>query len=374
MGIFDNFSFNPKPLTKEPAEAFLGSFSDFTKQFKNLEKNEETGFGKINERQFQELWGFYPNEELKNLYEQLNSLGFPKFNNWESAAIKTDILNSKENIVEEVLLKAQIEFPTDHHIEWFTGTVSLDPIVNGPNQWDGKNYSYLYPIVESEFLEKANPHIYLHTHSNPDGWGTNVEIMAKDVSTFLFIIMSIHARREKKIKNNDFGICMNKVKDKAKLPYYFFNSFQYNNQYISTYNFRYNTGNNRGSAITIDYFNRARWIIELLKGNHNNSFWSIRNSFYPKYLNPALSNEIHEANLKHLPNHVPDALYYLFRCFFRNETGQLKEYISVCKNSNSRIIKDAAILVEQFNDGKEFFGEIDNIQRLKQDFNNGMSW
>ncbi len=373
MGIFDKFTFDKKPLTQHPIENFKDSFPDFARQFKSLEKATSTA-QTLDKQQFETLWGFSPPRVLNQLLNQLNTLGHPKFQKWESATVDNSIAESEGNIVEEVLLKAQIEYPTEHHVEWFSGSISLDPIVNGPNHWSGQNFSYLFPVVEAEFLERENPQIYLYNHTNPDGWGTNLEVMTKDLSSFLYIIMATHAFNTKKINNNEFFTCYQKSKDKVKLPYYFFNSFRVNGQWISTYNFNYRPNRDPGSVITIDYFNRARWIIELLKGNHNNYLWSIRNSFYNRNLNPVLSPEIHEKNLEHLPLHVPDALYYLFRCFFRDEKDQLKEYISVCKNSSSRIIKDAAKLAEKFNDGMEFFGEIDNIQRMKQDFAQGMNW
>ncbi len=373
MGLFDKFTFDKKPLTKEAVEAFSGNFPDFVSQFKSLESKQKTT-RKTDWKKFEALWGFRPNNELVSLTQDLEKMDYPNLSKWESNAIHTDMADFKGNIMKEILLKAQIEYPTDNHIEWFCGAVALDSVTNAQNQWSGSNLSYLYPIVEAKFLERENPHIYLYTHNNPDGWGTTLEVLAKDTSSFLYIVSAVHALGQKKISNNDFFTCYEKAKDKVKLPYYFFNSFRANNRWISTYDFNYSPGNQRGNTITQDYFNRARWIIELLKGNHNNYLWSIQHSFYQKYLNPELTDEIHSQNMEHLPIHVPDALYYLFRCFFRKENEQLRDYIRVCKDSPSRIIRDAAELVQEFDEGLEFFGEVDNLQRLRNDFNQNMNW
>lgn len=374
MGLFNRFKVDVKPLTKEPVNSFTQHFEKIGKQLSNNKASKLVPSSSFSKEQFESLWGISISNELDNIFDVLQNLDTPVFENWETSLPDSNIVNQTGNIFKQVLLKAQVEFPTDHHINWFTGSISLDPITNVNNSHYGKNYSFQYPLFEIAGQGGNNPHIYMFQHNHPDTWGMNFEVMAKDSSSFLYIMMLIQAHKKKKISESDFATCFDKIKSSVKLPYYFFDSFRVNGRWLSYYDFNYRPASNRGNTLTLDYFNRSRWIIELLKGNHNNYLYSLQNSFYPKYLNPELDAERHRINLEHLPNHVPDALYYLLRCFFRSEDEQLEAYIDVCKSSNSRIIKDAALFVEELHQGLEFFGEIDNIQTLKRDFANGMKW
>ncbi len=374
MGLFNRFKLDIKPLTKNSVDSFKDSFEKLASQLMDNKMENANTPKPIQEKEFEILWGKEMPQELRDILGMFHRLGLPKFNKWETALPNMDIAHQEGNIVKDVLLKAQVEFPTDHHINWFTGSASMDPVVNNGNRWNGANYSFQYPLYEPiPGVDKA-PQIYMYHHNHPDSWGTSFELMAKDANAFLYINMLIQARVKKKISDADFVTCFEKIKDKVKLPYYFFNSFSYNGRWISYYDFNYRAGSDRGSTLTLDYYNRSRWIFELLKGNHNNYLWSIQNSMYSKYLNPKLDDERHQFNLGHLQNHVPDALYYLLRCYFRDETKQLKEYINICKDSPARIIRDAALFAEELNGGLEFFGEIDNIQTLKREFATNMRW
>ncbi len=374
MGLFNKNKLNIQALLQEPVEEFKTKFKDIAHQLSDNSKNPyKINMDKVLE-EFELLWGVSIPQELKNLENILNDLGFPLLRYWETNYIQTDILHSTENIVEKVLLQAQIEFPTDYHIDWFSGSISLDTIVNSSSRWSDTNFSFQYPIYEATILQKESPQIYLYNHNQPDMWGNGFEIFSKDLSSFLYIITMQHLRHHKKISDKNYLTCFEKIKNNVTLPYSFINYTRINNRYLSSYDFRYRPDTARGSNLTLDYFQRCRWIIELLKGNHDNYFWSIQNNMYKKYLNPELDTERHRNNLEHLPTHVPDALYYLFRCFFKGENNELKEYIQACKDSPSRIIRDAALLVNDFSKGKEFFGEIDNIQHVKRDFNQNMKW
>lgn len=371
MGLFNRF--DVKPLTKEPVVAFSSNFEKLASQL--LESKQKSDSQNYSDADFEALWGKAAPRGLSNIFNTFKNLNSPLFNRWETRLPDLGILHSEGNIVKDTLLKAQVEFPTDHHINWFTGSVSLDPIVNDQSQYHNNNYSFQFPLYDILPEGSESPQIYLFQHNHPDTWGMNFEVMAKDVSSFLYVMMMIQAHHKKKISQSDFLICFDKIKSSVKLPYYFFNSFRANGRWVSYYDFNYRASSTRGASLTLDYFKRSRWLIELLKGNHNNYFYSLQNSFYPRHLNPTLNDERHQFNLEHLPHHVPDALYYLLRCFFRsNEEEQLKAYINVCKSSPSRIIRDAAAFSDDLLHGLEFFGEIDNIQTLKRDFAKGMKW
>ncbi|MGK0389277.1 MAG: hypothetical protein ACI94Y_002017 [Maribacter sp.] len=374
MGLFNRFKLDIKPLTKEPVTAFSNHFKKMASLLADNKLSSKSKMSSVSTENFKKLWGAEMPNGLRNVFEQLAELGTPKFQNWESNIPSFNIANHKGNIVKDVLLKAQVEFPTDYHINWFTGTISLDPVVNNTKGGYSQHYSYQYPLYDTIPAGKTQPQIYTYQHNNQDTWGINFEIMAEDVSSFLYVVMMIQAYKKKKISNADFLICYDKIKAKVKLPYYFFNSFRADGRWVNYYDFNYRKSNVEGASLSLDHFNRARWIIELLKGNHNNYLWTIQNNLYNQVHNPVITKEIHEANLRNLPNHVPDALYYLLRCFFRNETEQLEAYIDVCKSSQSKIISDAALFAEELNDGLEFFGEIDNIQELKRDFAKDKTW
>ncbi len=376
MGLFKRNTSSAQILTSNPVQGAKGYFAEFIAKTKTDSNPQNKNLADM-AVDFKSLWGTDLPGELLDILRILSDNNFPAFGRWESSPLRTDILSEKENIVEKVLLKAQVEFPTDHFVEWFSGSVSLDPIVNvqSGRYHNSNSYSYQYPIYEALLTGKSSPQIYIYNHNRPDSWGTSFEVMARDTPSFLYTIMLMHSMfRTKEMSNGQFSTCMDKVKTHVRLPYTYFNSTRVGNRWISTYDFRYSPPTQRGSTLTLDYYERSRWILELLRGNHNDYLWYAQNSFYKNYLNPKLDDARHAQNLEHLPHHVPDALYYLFRCFFRKEKRQLREYIDVCKGSSSRIIKDAAELVEQFEDGRTFFGEISDMQALRDNMNKGMRW
>lgn len=374
MGLFNRFKIDIKPLTKAPVENFQQSFEKLANQLMDNKLANANAPNQISVSDFEKLWGMSIPEELMSIYDQLSSLGMPQFSKWETAITDSSIVKNDENIFTKVLLKAQVEYPTDHHISWFTGSVSLDPVVNDGSRYNGMNISFQYPLYDNLKSGVNSRQIYTYTHNNQDIWGSSFEAMSKDVPSFLYIIMLIQAHNKKKISNNDFLVCFDKIKNKVKLPYQLFNSFRAGDRWVSYYDFNYRPENYTGSTLSLDYFNRSRWIFELLKGNHNNYLWSLQNSMYNRHLNLKMTKDIHRMNMENLPMNVPNALYYLLRCFFRDETSQLKEYIGVCKSSESKIIRDASAFADDLVHGLEFFGEIDNIQRLKTDFATNMNW
>ncbi len=363
------FKRNSNDFSKENVAGFTQKFSHYASQYKKLTQTKNPPIDLPGSfRDFEKLWGKPLPDYARKIFRTLHQIDYPIWYRWETAPLRTDIVKEEGNIVEAVLLKAQIEFPTDHHIDWFTGSIAMDNLVNIGGTWSGENISYQLPIYEAEILQKEEPQVYYFKHHSPDQWGMEFHAMSKNISSFLFGMIMFHTHFvEKTLKDSEFSSCVERSKEQLQLDYNFFRSKRINRRWISTYDFSYQN-NSRGGNLTLDYFQRARWIMELLKGNHNNYLSSIAYNMFNNGLNPELDNNRHQQNLRHLPTHVPDALYYLFRCFFLDENEQLDEYIRVCKDSRSRIIRDAALLVEEFKNGRTFFGEVDDLSKLKADF------
>lgn len=115
--------------------------------------------------------------------------------------------------------------------------------------------------------------------------------------------------------------------------------------------------------VTPDLYACSLWIQCLLQ----NQLDEVQDAFYAE-LNSLITSEDYQEILKNIPLYVPTAMYYLFRFFFFNEKGRLQECIAVCKKSASRLIRDAAKLVEELQNGRKQLGKIKNIHTLRKKF------
>ena len=118
----------------------------------------------------------------------------------------------------------------------------------------------------------------------------------------------------------------------------------------------------------MQYFDRGRWIVEMLRAESGVS--EVFHSYY-YYQRYAPDEQAHNALLQTLPNSLPEAFYHLWSAFWvKGFEAQLLSYISVCKTSESQIIRDIALLVERLLNGQNQLGYIRDIQGRKAEFNN----
>jgi hypothetical protein len=115
------------------------------------------------------------------------------------------------------------------------------------------------------------------------------------------------------------------------------------------------------------FFFRALWIDYLLQNNGTVTVEDMPRVFVES-ANEPITEQSWKGWLERAPRAVPIGLYVLFRCFFFDDQARLAEAVRACGASESRILRDAAKLVEELENGRKTLGTIRNVKKLKASF------
>lgn len=345
----------------QPVDFLSGNFEEFLNRYTGG-KVEAIDRSKKEERErlFRDFWGVSLPQDLSMAFDLFERADSPRlFNYFDSATPKLaqlqDWKNAGQNIVEQAVLHSQESFPFDYMMDWITGSVALDALLQNPEQ-SYYSYSFHYGLLD----DKAAGQIYLHRHQSYSYWGITMEAeFAKDLSSFLYMMSMFCAYGEYEIMTEQkFTQNHPKLNDKIRLPHYFLGNFQVGRNRLYESAFRYSSRN----KVCVDNFNRAKWILEILRGETDINTIRYQRPKYPVIANGELKNLTTT-----IQTHVADAFYYLFGTFFSKEQKYLFELIEACKESPAQIIKDAALLVEQLSDGRKGVGIVTDVHHLRQE-------
>ena len=185
MSFLQKIMGNHKSFLDSNPEQFLGDFKDFAKKAPKTNSIPVETYRQA----FKTLWGTDMPKELSQLIVNLDELNFPYFRLWESAIPPIPTGN---NIVEEAILTAQVEYPSNHIIDWFSGTFCLNKAGTNERYWSEGSYSFFYPVYEAPIREVASPHIYAYQHGSPDNsYMNDMHLFAKNTSAFLYFMMML---------------------------------------------------------------------------------------------------------------------------------------------------------------------------------------
>jgi photosystem II stability/assembly factor-like uncharacterized protein/tetratricopeptide (TPR) repeat protein len=109
------------------------------------------------------------------------------------------------------------------------------------------------------------------------------------------------------------------------------------------------------------FFYRSRWICALLDGDVN--VFDVPSLFMPDF-NQILPQELLHARFEACERVIPTVLYAMWRAFIFDEP-ELDRYLEIARRHGSRLVRDAAKLVDELRDGRNTLGTITNVrQRL----------
>ena len=319
---------------------------------------------------FRTYWGIELPDDLAYYFDLVERADHPiLFGGYETALPKLDKLEAwtkaGKNVMETTIMDMQEWYPFDFMLDWMTGAIALDPLLQNLDKGKYYHISYHYGLYAQQGTEGKGL-IYTHEHNNYYTWSTNFnQVMAENLSNLIYGLTSLSAYGEYDLLNRaQFTTIYNdKLSDKLKPSYSFLNGMKIGNRWLYESDFSYHST----KKPSISNFERSRWILELLRGETD-----VSNVFYSFYRNQAYKPKAsdHQALLSKLPNDLPEALYHLWAAFWRKGfEAQLLDYIGVCKSSNSKIISDTAILVEQLLQGKNQLGILRDVAAMKTQFN-----
>jgi len=320
---------------------------------------------------FRRFWGIALPDKLGLLFDLWERANLPKsFSGFEAALPKFGLLetwaNEGKNLMETAATEAQKWYPYDFLTDWLTGTICLDSLRQNADKSKYYHSSYHYGLYAKNAGDKTGL-IYVHQHNSYSTWGTYFnQVMARDVSSFLFALSTLSSFEEYDLLPRDkfLNLYDSKIKNAIAPPYGFINNMQVGNRRLYESDFNLRESNNP----SIQFFDRARWIVEMLRAESTTSQVFHDNYSSQRY---APDKQAHHSLLQTLPNSLPEAFYHLWSAFWvKGFDGQVLSYISVCKTSESEIIRDIALLVEKLLNGQNQLGYIRDIQGKKDEFNN----
>lgn len=311
-------------------------------------KKNQANIGQV-KAHFQALWGMAMPEDLAKALDELQQSDFPKIINWETAPIPlADIHDEELNIVEEAILNMQRVFPADNIVDWFTGSVCLDKMFY---KRYSQSSSFQYGLYDTVLTSATDNQIYRFDFNSPDRyWGMSFQDpMAKDLSSLLMIYGGADAfDRHGLISDKTFYKVFDKTKSLVQGDYRMFSDIYTNNNRFRYYDMRYR--NNRKPSY--QFFEKSRWLLDLLRYNDERpSSYSVNKSSY--------------YDTKSVKTVVPKAIYNLFASYFRKDDKHNDVFIKKAKESSSRIIRDAALLVEEFRNGRNELGLIKDLEAIR---------
>lgn len=356
-----------------PPEAFLSDYANtaFTRVFG--EKKSNTAALDAAKATFQAIYDRPMPEKIAFLLDwayHINTSNLSWYANTDLAGFQYDVLrlwlDTGKNVFEQAVRKAQVEYPFDFLVEWFSNTIALNKFQTSTySYYEGGACSFLY----APFSDYVHP--LVHSSYNSTDSITIHPPMSSNLSTWLYLITLLSSHRIWAIttfkQTEDALVCLqNKINIKS-LDYSFFNYSRHYNTLS-----RADVSAPLNDSLTELYLERSRWIIEILRAQL--SFSSIDIYIFngsDAYLDFAKMQEnmlgdTFELELQH---HIPDALYYMWTGYFcKGGEAMLAKCVTACLESPIRIIRDTALLVQEFMNGRTTLGHQREMQTLRHRF------
>ena len=318
--------------------------------FQNIQELKSDSTIEKTKTHFKALWGIDLPEDLEKALDLFEKANYPKIRKVETCPIPLVSIDDKElNVVEEAILNMQTTFPADNIVDWFTGSITIDKLFY---QGYSKSYSYQYGLYDTILTNATDNQIYKFNYNSPDRyWGMDLsQPVAKDLSSMLMIFSGADAYDgHSLISNKTFTKVFDKTRTLVNGDYYTFQDIYNNNRRFQYYNMNYNSSKKTSN----DFFNNARWLLDLLRYNSETpSGHTVKKG----------SNY----NVQDFKTTVPRALFNLFATYFRKDDARNDHFIVLAKSSPSRIIRDAGLLVEEFRNGRNELGLIKDLEAMRK--------
>jgi len=114
------------------------------------------------------------------------------------------------------------------------------------------------------------------------------------------------------------------------------------------------------------FFYRARWIVALLKNDGVTEVDDIARLFNADF-NQVLPHDQLAARFEACEKFIPTALYSMWRAFLFDEP-ELARYLEIGRRNRSRLVRDAAKLIDELRDGRNELGTIKDVRARLEAF------
>lgn len=301
--------------------------------------------------EFEEVWGRPAPSELATLVRLTVAMKEPRLFELFAEFGSPRLPPRGKNLVEALVLSDQKSFVGLSLVQPLAGVVSIGTATNGDAWCFG-----LFDDMHTEATGEGQIYPYSHEENSLQ------DPITPDASTFAYLLAACDARAHGVVSPRAFARAYGRLKRRvAPTPH--FSALEARAVPEAGAGFRY-----KSHAILPRFlFFRALWINYLLRNNGTITVDDMPRVFVDS-ANEPITEHSWKSWLERAPREVPTAMYILFRCFFFDDAARLGEVVRACEDSPSRLVRDAAELVSELQDGRKTLGTIRNVRKLKADF------
>ncbi len=341
-------AFDDERFTDAQPERFLddGGFASYLAQAGLLTLDIASVPG-IN--RFEDVWGRPMPGDLRRFLSLMARTDWADLYELRADPVGFPMPQDDDNLLEHIITSDQQNYLGTELSDLFAGTMFIGSLGNGD--------TYHFGLFDDLHLDRGQ--VYMHDHETAE----MVDPMASDLSSFCFLVSLCHAYDTlESVSPAGFAEAYRALEGKVAVPWHF-RDLQSEHAGVEGEAFDYNASHQQSRL----WFYRSAWLRYLLRNDGVVDVESMPEVFHEQF-NPRLDHELHEQFLENAPRYVPTALYLLFRYFFFDDDPRLAETLAACEDSPSRLIRDAADLVEQLRQGRRQLGSIEDVQRLRRRF------
>ncbi len=298
---------------------------------------------------FVEVWGRPMPADLRRFLTLMARTGWGDLYECRTEPVGFPMPDGDDNLLERIITTDQQNYLGTELSDLFAGTMFFGSLGNGD--------TYHFGLFDDLHLERGQ--VYLHDHETAE----LVDPVASDLSSFCFLVSLCHAHQSlEAVSPAGFKEAYGMLEERVAVPWHF-RDLQAEHAGVEGEDFDYSSDHQQSRL----WFYRSAWIRYLLRNDGVVDVEDMPDLFHEQF-NPPLDRELHEQFLENAPRYVPTALYMLFRYFFFDAAARLAETVEACAESPSRLIRDAADLVRQLQDGRAELGSIEDVQLLRRQF------
>ncbi len=299
----------------------------------------------------EEVWGRPPPEDLALLVRLTAAAKEPRLFELIAGFNSPRLPPKSKNLFEAMILKDQKSYAGLSLVQPLAGVVGVGSAPNGDTWHFG-----LFDDLHSD--ARGQGQIYLYSHEEH----SLCDPITPDASTFAYLSALCDARARGIVSARAFARAYGRLKrNVAVTPH--FAELEARAVPDAGEAFRY-----KSQAILPRFlFFRSLWINYLLRNTGTVTVDDMPRVFVDS-ANEPVTEQSWKGWLARAPLEVPTAVYILFRCFFFDDAARLAEMVAACAESPSRLVRDAAKLASELQDGRKTLGTIRNVKKLKAEF------
>ncbi len=331
----------PAAFLRERLDGYLRAYHGLPKRLPRVAALDEV----------EEVWGRPAPPELEALVRMTAAMKGGRLFELAPAFGSPRLPPKSKNLIEALVLADQKSYVGLSLVQPLAGVVAIGEASNGDTWHFG-----LFDDLHSD--ARGDGQIYLYSHEEH----SLCDPITPDASTFAYLSAICDARARGIVSPRAFGRAYGRLKRRvAATPH--FAGLEARAVPEAGDSFRY-----KSQAILPRFlFFRSLWINYLLRNNGTVTVDDMPRVFVDS-ANEPITEHSWKGWMARAPLEVPTAMYILFRCFFFDDEARLADVVTACGESPSRLIRDAAKLAGELQDGRKTLGTIRNVRKLKTDF------